>query len=353
MSELWPTELRLLDKGRTLQVSFDNGAAFALAAELERIGAHDAAFVAKNVLGYDAFMALAREWPVERAAAECGVKAEDIRTLAAWMKDADPLVMAPGNGLERGTNGGGANRALDALPALMGKLNATNGLVLGAGNSFPKTMGKLTRPDLIPEGTRTLNILDAGKHLTEDDIAPPLRALFIYNHNALVVHPDQNRLRRGLMREDVFLVGIDIAMTETMELCDVILPAASQFECDDIYPAYGHHWLQRAEAVIPPIGETLPNTEIFRRLAARFGYDDACFKTNDKTLMDEAIDGDDPRMGGVRPSEIVAPVRMTSIASQYQSSCGRGSRRSSHQIAPTMVARTGRPPKMPSPLSCA
>jgi anaerobic selenocysteine-containing dehydrogenase len=288
---------------------------FALAVELERIGAHDAAFIAANVHGYDEFMGLARPWPVERAAEECGVPADHIRQLATWMAEADPLVMALGNGLERGRNGGSGIRAAIALPALMGKLDARNGLVLGAGNAFPKTPAKLLRPDLLPGPTRTLDIMDIGRHLTEDDIDPPLRALFIYNHNPLVVHADQNRIRRGLLREDIFLVGIEIADTESMALCDVVLPAATHFEQDDIYSAYGHHWLQRAEAVIPPVGEALPNTEIFRRLATRFGFDDPCFKATDKELIDEAVDAAHPALKGRRPSQISTkePLRMTAL----------------------------------------
>ena len=93
-------------------------------------------------------------------------------------------------------------------------------------------------------------------------------------------------------------------MTESMQFCDIVLPAATHFECDDLYAAYGHHWLQRAEAAIPPVGEALPNTEIFRRLAARFGFDDPCFKASDRELMDDAIDGTHPHMHGTRPSEI-------------------------------------------------
>jgi len=77
-----------------------------------------------------------------------------------------------------------------------------------------------------------------------------LRAVFIYNHNPVVVHPDQNRIKNGLSREEIFLVGIEIAMTESIQYCDIVLPAASHFECDDLYASYGHHWLQRAEAVI-------------------------------------------------------------------------------------------------------
>ena len=277
---------------------------FALAVELERIGAHDAAFIGKHVLGYDAFMELARAWPPGHAAETCSIPVEQIHTLARWMADADPLVMAPGNGLERGRNGGSGIRAAIALPALMGKLNRTNGIVLGAGNAFPRTGARLTRPDLMPPGTRTLNILDVGRHLESDDIDPPLRVLFIYNHNPIVVHPDQNRLRRGLEREDVFLIGIEIAMTESMEYCDVVLPAATAFECDDLYGAYGHHWLQRAEPVIPPVGESLPNTEIFRRLAARFGFDDPCFTADDRALMNDALSPDDPRLRGMKPSDL-------------------------------------------------
>ena len=295
-----------------LQPGTDVLLAWAVATELERAGKFDQAFIGAHVLGFDDFMAQAREWPAARAAAVCGLRAEDILTLADWMAEADPLVFAPGNGWERGRNGGSGARAAFALPALLGKMGKGNGVVMGGGNSFPKTPAKLQRPDLLPPGTRTLNISDIGRHLAEDDIDPPLRALFIYNHNPIVVHPDQNRMRRGLLREDVFAVGMELSMTESMAYCDIVLPAATHFEYDDLYPSYGHHWLQRAEPVIKPPGEALPNTEIFRRLAARFGFDDPCFKATDTELMDDAVDGADPRLGGVRPSLIPTdrPIRM-------------------------------------------
>ena len=278
--------------------------AFALAAELERLGAHNARFIADHVLGYDEFMAAARVWNIAQAAQTTGLAGEDIHTLAGWMAAADPLVMAPGNGLERGRNGGSGIRAAIALPALLGKLDACNGVVLGAGTAIPRTPAKLTRPDLLPGPTRTLDIMDIGRHLDQDDIDPPLRALFIYNHNPIVVHPDQNRMKRGLAREDVFLVGIEVAMTESMAMCDVVLPAATHFECDDLYGAYGHHWLQRAEAAISPVGDALPNTEVFRRLAARFGFQEPAFTASDLELMDDAVDPAHPALNGQRPSTI-------------------------------------------------
>jgi anaerobic selenocysteine-containing dehydrogenase len=278
--------------------------AWSLAAELERSGSFDASFIAANILGAEEFMALAREWPASRAAAACGLAESQILTLARWLVEADPLVLAPGNGLERGRNGGSGIRAAIALPALLGKLGKGSGIILSASNAFPKTPAKLQRPDLIPAGTRTLTINDIGRHLAEDDVDPPLRALFIYNHNPIVVHPDQNRMRRGLARDEVFAVGVELTMTESMAHCDVVLPAATHFEYAELYPSYGHHWLQRAEPAIPPVGEALPNTEIFRRFAARFGFIEPCFTATDEDLMDDALDIADPRLGGIRPRRI-------------------------------------------------
>jgi anaerobic selenocysteine-containing dehydrogenase len=288
--------------------------AWSLAAELERMGALDDAFIGAHVLGFDEFMARARQWPAARAAAACGVPEGQILTLAGWFAEADPLVLAPGNGLERGRNGGSGIRAAIALPALLGKFGRGSGIVLAAGNAFPKTLAKLQRPDLAPQGTRTLDLVDFGRHLVEDDLDPPLRALFIYNHNPIVVHPDQNRMRRGLARDDIFSVGIEVAMTESMAHCDIVLPAATHFEYPDLYASYGHQWLQRAEPVIPPLGESLPNTEIFRRLAARFGFDEPCFKASDAELMDEAIDAADRRLYGVRPSQISTDTALAMTA---------------------------------------
>jgi anaerobic selenocysteine-containing dehydrogenase len=278
--------------------------AWSVATELERSGSLDPTFIAANVLGFEEFMARAREWPAGRAAAVCGLQEGQIVNLARWLAEAEPVVLAPGNGLERGRNGGSGIRAAIALPALLGKLGSGSGVVLAASNAFPKTPARLQRPDLIPQGTRTLTINDIGRHLTEDDIDPPLRALFIYNHNPIVVHPDQNRMRRGLARPEVFAIGIELTMTESMAHCDLVLPAATHFECADLYPSYGHHWLQRAEPVIPPVGEALPNTEIFRRLAARFGFDEPCFRATDEELIDDAVEAADPRLAGLRPSRI-------------------------------------------------
>jgi anaerobic selenocysteine-containing dehydrogenase len=279
--------------------------AWSVTNELERLGGLDHDFIERHVEGFAAYMERVRRVSLADAERITGVPGSQIQALARWYHEASPAAISVGNGLERNQNGGSGIRAIFALPALAGKLGVPGGgLINGASLAFPKTAARLQRPDLAPAGTRTLNIVDVGAHLLDPALAPPIKALFIYNHNPVIVHPDQNRLRRGLGREDLFIVGADVVMTDSMAYCDVVLPAASHFEYADLYPAYGQHWLQRADPVIRPRGESLPNTEIFRRLAARFGFDDPAFRATDAELMDEAMDATDPRLGGLRPSEL-------------------------------------------------
>ncbi len=285
--------------------------AWAIAAELEKLGAFDHGFIRQHVHGFEAFMERARRLSLADATAICDIPEGDIRRLAVWYQEAEPAAIAWGNGLERNQNGGSGLRAICALPALAGKFGTPGGgLIAAAGSAFPKTPARLTRPDLVPPGTRTLNILDVSQLILDDTLEPPLKALFIYNHNPVITHPDQNRMKRALARDDVFIVGIDVAMTDSLAYADVVLPACTHFEHADLYPAYGQQFLQRAEAVIPAVAESLPNTEIFRRLAARFGFDDPPLQASDAELMDEALDAADPRMRGIDPSTLTTDMAL-------------------------------------------
>src|SRR5262249_26809215 len=142
--------------------------AWAIAADLERRGAIDRAFVERHVAGYEEYMTRARAWTIAAAARECGLTESAIQQLADWFRTLSPAAIAVGNGLERNQNGGAGIRAVFALPALAGKFGVTGGgLVNGARAAFPRTPVKLARPDLVPKGTRTLNIVDVGRHLTD------------------------------------------------------------------------------------------------------------------------------------------------------------------------------------------
>ncbi len=279
--------------------------AFALAAELERIGGLNRDFMAANVKGADAFLERARRLPLDQAATACGVAADVIKDLAVLYRDSSPAVICPGNGPERNKNGGSGLRAIFALPALTGKFGVRGGgLLQGASHAFPVNGARLEGSDMIPTGTRTLNIVTLGKALLDPDLDPPIRAVFIYNHNPLIVHPDQNTMKKALLRKDLFIVASDIVMTDSVKYADVVLPACSHFEHKEVFKAYGQHYLQRAEPVIPPVDEALPNTEIFRRLARRFGFTGPEFEASDDKLIDDAFDANDPRMGGRKAGQI-------------------------------------------------
>ena len=283
----------------------DVALALGLAAELERRGAHDLAFVNEWVAGYDTYMAEARKITREQVFETCRIDAATFDTLAEWYATAKNAGVSVGNGIERGHSGGSGIRAAMALQALTGNHGRRGaGVFAKPGNAFPKTTARLQRPDLAPEGTRTINIVDVSLKLLDPDLDPPIRAVMIYNHNPVAVHPDQTLMQMALAQEDVFVCGADVVMTDSMAYCDVVLPAASHFEYSDIYGAYGHHFLQRGEPVIPCVGESLPNTEIFRRLAARFGFDYPIFRETDHEMMDAAFADASPRLQGQQPSAL-------------------------------------------------
>ena len=277
----------------------------ALAAELERRNALDKEFIKTWTLGFDAYMAEARKHAMTDVQSRCGISKEQFNRFVELYIAARNVAVSVGNGIERGRSGGSGLRAAMALQALTGnhgRLGA--GVIAKPGTLAPKTPDRLQRSDLVPPGTRTLNIVDVAEKILDDNLDPPIKAIMIYNHNPVATHPDQVNMIKALEREDMFIVGCDIVMTDSMQFADVILPAASHFEYDDIYGAYGQNYVQRAEPVIPCVGESLPNTEIFRRLAATFGFDDALFTASDSELMDEAMAGQDPRFNNVAPSRI-------------------------------------------------
>lgn len=279
--------------------------AMAMAAEFERRNALDPAFIDRWTIGFDRFMEQARQYTVEDVENICRISEQQFDTLIDLYVGARNVSASFGNGIERGHSGGSGLRAAMALQALTGnhgRLGA--GVIAKSGRAAPKTSDRLQRPDLVPEGTRTFNIVDVPEKLLDNNLKIPVLATMIYNHNPVATHPDQSRMIEALSRDDLFIVGCDVVMTDSMAFADVILPAASHFEFPDIYGSYGQNFVQRADPVIPCVGESLPNTEIFRRLAARLGYDDPTFQATDKELMDDAMDGNDPRFNGVRPSEI-------------------------------------------------
>ncbi len=247
----------------------DVAVALAMIGHLERLGKIDTAFLAAHATGADKLLQRAREWPLERAAALARVEAREIAAIAEEYAAATPALVRCGWGLERNRNGESAVAAVLALPAAAGKFGVRGG---GYAMSAQSTYG--VDHDLLatlPEpSTRIINMNKLGRALLEE-ADPPIRALFVYNANPVATIPDQNRVRRGLAREDLFTVVFDQVMTDTARYADLLLPATTFLEHAELNISYGTYAVQLGEPVIDPVGESRPNEEVFALLADRFG----------------------------------------------------------------------------------
>jgi len=270
----------------------------ALAAELHRRGILDDGFIDEWTYGAEKYLSHAAQYSVADVVQICGISEEAFHQLADWIADAKTMATCTGVGLERSASGGAAIRAAMSLNALMGQHGRLGaGVVSKSGAMVDKTLDQLQTTAAMPDA-RVVNILDAAKVILDRAADVPIGAVMVYNHNPVATHPDQANMIKALQHPGVFVVGCEVAMTDSMKLCDVILPACTHFEHDDIFGSYGHNHVQRAAPVIAPVGESLPNTEIFRRLAARFGFDEPMFKATDDDLMDQSMTG-----LGMKPSE--------------------------------------------------
>lgn len=124
------------------------------------------------------------------------------------------------------------------------------------------------------------------------DTDPPVRSLFVYASNPAAVAPDQNAVRAGLAREDLFTVVHERFMTDTARHADLVLPATSSLEHADVYRSYGHYGVQRAKALIPPVGESRSNWRLFQDLAARLGFAEPLFRQSEDEAIDALLAGD-------------------------------------------------------------
>jgi len=272
--------------------------ALAMIHELIRRGWIDEPFIAAHTNGFAALADAAAQYPIVRAAQICQVPAADIQHLCEAYHQATPAVIRCGWGIERNRNGGHAARAILSLPAVAGKLGVRGGgMTMSLSGAAPINKPALARPDLRRRPVRTINMSAIGRALSAD-LTPPIRALFVYNANPVAMAPNQNLILRGLAREDLFTIVHEQVMTDTARFADIVLPATTCFEQSEAKKSYGHYFLQYADAVIPPCGEAVSNSELFRRLATAMGFDEAALHANEDELLGTALDGATSRLGG-------------------------------------------------------
>jgi anaerobic selenocysteine-containing dehydrogenase len=273
----------------------------------------DADYVARYTLGFDALAARTAEWTPERAAEITGAPAERIRELARAYATTRPAAIRVNYGLQRHAGGGMAARTVACLPALVGAWrDHGGGIQLSASGAF-RHMDRTTlhRSDLLTGEPRTLNMIRLGDALSLDpdaiarahhhprpvdaetrpeDAGPPVKALIVYNSNPAAVNPDQSAVLDGLRRDDLFAVVLEHFQTDTADYADYVLPATTQLEHWDIIKPYGHLHLALNRPAIAPVGQSLPNSEIFRRLAAAMSYAEPCFAQSDEEVLRQLVE---------------------------------------------------------------
>jgi anaerobic selenocysteine-containing dehydrogenase len=269
------------------------------AADLDWLGAH--------TVGWPALLDRLADWPVARAAAECGLAESAVRALGDRLAGTRPTAIRVGLGLQRHRGAGQAIRAICALPLVTGDFRYPGGgaLCMTSGH-YRVPEAAVVRPrDMPAPRARSINmsrlgaVLTAGRRLAgparapapDDALDPPVTSLVVFNANPAATAPDQTRVHRGLSRADLFTVVLEQRWTDTCDYADVVLPVTMQPEHLDLHTSYGHHYTTLNLPVTEAPGEALPNTEIFRRIAAALGLDHPRMRDSDEDLARQLLAG--------------------------------------------------------------
>lgn len=265
----------------------------------ENLVDHD--YVEKYTVGYAELAERAKTCTPEWAAEITGIPADEIRLFAREYATTPPAAIRIGVALERSYGGSQAIRAVTSLPALIGAWRHVGGGALQFPVwEHPYKFDVICRPDLIPEGTPVVNILQLGRALLgETPLETPIKSIMVWNTNPVTQSPETDKVIEGLKREDLFTIVADHFISDTASYADIVLPAAMGAEQEDMILSWGHLYLTYNTKCIEPPGEALPNNEIFRRLAKRLGFEEDNFKWSDGECLENYVDWNSPACKGI------------------------------------------------------
>jgi anaerobic selenocysteine-containing dehydrogenase len=287
-----------------IQIKPASDAALALAMMhvIIRDGLVDTDFVSKYAVGYDALAERARQYSPGRVSDTVGLTVEEIERFAREYATTQPSLLRPLIGPEHHRNGAMMFRTFGCLPVLTGAWRHRGG---GLARSTHKLQfavldkDRVEMPEVYKPGVRVLNMRDIGNDLCSRELQPPIRSLIVFGANPMVSMPNQGRIREGLLRDDLFTVVHDLFVTDTALYADYVLPATSQIEHLDLSPAWGHLYLALNRPAIPPRGESLSNTELFRRLAGALGRTEPWLFESDESMLRAALASGHPWLDGI------------------------------------------------------
>jgi anaerobic selenocysteine-containing dehydrogenase len=279
----------------------DGALAMAMMQVIIEEGLQDQDYVDNYTVGFAELAERVKSRTPEWAAEITGIPADDIRRFAREYATTQPAAIRLGVALERNYGGGQAIRAVTCLPALTGAWRHVGG---GATQfpvwEHPYKFDVISRPDLIPEGTRVINAIQIGRALNgEMKLDTPIKSMMCWNANPVTQAAETDKIVEGLMREDLFMVSAEHFLSDTASYADIVLPASMGAEMEDMILSWGHLYLTYNEKCVESPGEALPNNEIFRRLAARMGYQEDNFKWSDSECLENYVDWDSPACEGI------------------------------------------------------
>jgi anaerobic selenocysteine-containing dehydrogenase len=287
---------------------------FALANWLVDNGHADTGFLGRHTVGFDAFMRAANEWTIERAAKVCGVDASSIVRVGEMIAGTKPAMLRTGWGMERNRNGASAYLAAHAVWAIAGHFGELgSGILESTSKGFPNSV-LVDWPEGVERPERgTINMNRVARVLNGDrdewPVAP--RVLVIQGANPAVTSVDQVGMLRGLANESVFTVLHEQVMTDTAAYADVVLPATSHFEIDDVVGSYGSYTAQRNSKVIDRVGESRSNGEVAEALAVALGFDREEFDASAEAI--EALVGESLCTGSVVVREAGSTIQFRDV----------------------------------------
>jgi len=299
---------KLADWHLQIRIGTDAALALGIIHILVRDRLVDRDYIAAKTIGFDRLEAevLPRFVP-EKVAGITGVSVADVERFAKMYGAAKRSFIRLGEGMTRLARGGEALRAVALLPGVTGAYGRKGGgaLLLTVPaygwnyDAIRKPPGNSTGP-AATRGVNHLRLGDALVNMTD----PPIRALFIAANNPAVTCPDAGKVRQGLAREDLFTVVHDPFLSVTARYADIVLPATTYLETEDVYRAYGAYWLQYAPPAVSPQGEARSNFRLAQELARRMGLADPVFGMEAKAAIEELWRGATGPVAGLDLAEI-------------------------------------------------
>ena len=265
----------------------DAALAFGMMHVIRRAGLIDEDFISAHTVGWEEIEPLIEAATPHRTAEVTGVPVAAIEE-AAHHYAAGPSLLWLGQGLQRQPHGGNVMRACAILPAITGNLGKPGAGICYLNGDGPRNIDSdyVSAAQLKRAPTPTLSHMDLADALADSERA---RAFFCWNMNVAASAPRQQALREALSREDLFTVVVDLFQTDTAEFADIVLPAASFLEFDDLVTPYFHLYVSAQVKVEDPPGEALPNPEIFRRLSRAMGYREPELYEGDRAILDVVL----------------------------------------------------------------